>query len=278
MYDHIKTANINAYMKDLDQYPRITHERERELYELMHSGDPVKADAAREELITSNLRIVVKLAHAFKQFMPFDDLVQEGNLGLIKAADKFDPDKCPKFSVVAASWAKQMMRKAILAQQRTVRIPGGAAQMAAKIAKTRNRLEAATGKVPTNHEIAMIIGVTEQRVDSHAQADIQMCSLDDTVNDDSPTTFNDMLHETIDDHDDGPEDVPDAIKDLRVLITRMPDKDRFLMERSYGIGCEPLTVDVLAQETGMSPQCINGRLCSWYSHLHEVLTDKGYSF
>ena len=87
-----------------------------------------------------------------------------------------------------------------------------------------------------------------------------------------------MLLETIDEHDDGPEDLPDAVQDLRRLIGLLPDKDKFLITRSYGIGCAPVSIDVLSQETGMCPRCINGRLYSLYQHLHEVMKDKHYSF
>lgn len=279
MLDHIRTDNITTYMKEVESFPRISHERERELYNIMHSEDKVAAEEARTELITSNLRLVVKLSHDYKQFgQAFSDIVQEGNIGLVIAADKFNPDICPKFSVVAAWWIKQRIRKSILSQTRTVRIPDGAAQLASRIARTRHAYEAMFGENPTNEEVAEILGISVRRVEGAAIAEVAICSMDEKVNEDSTTTFEDMLVETIDDTNDTPEDMDEAVYDLHALIDKLNDKDKFLLKNSYGIGCAAQPLDMLAQETGMSPRCIRGRLYSIYQHLHEVMKDKQYDF
>lgn len=279
MIEHIRTDNITAYMNEVESYPRISHERERELYNLMHGEDKDAADAARNELITSNLRLVVKLSHDYKRFgQAFSDIVQEGNLGLIAAADKFNPDICPKFSVVAAWWIKQRIRKSILSQTRTVRIPDGAAQLASRIARTKHEYEATFGEVPTNEELAELVGVSVRRIEGAAIADVSICSIDEKVNDDSETTFEDMLIETIDDSNDEPEDMDDAVYDLRHLISRLSQKDQFLLKNSYGIDCPVVPIEILAQETAMSIRCIRGRLYNLYQHLYEVLKDKKYDF
>ena len=279
MTEHIRTDNITTYMNEVESYPRISHERERELYNLMHGEDREAAEAARNELITSNLRLVVKLSHDYKRFnQSFSDIVQEGNLGLIAAADKFNPDICPKFSVVAAWWIKQRIRKSILSQTRTVRIPDGAAQLASRVAKAKHAYEAMFGEVPTNEELAEILGVSVKRVEGAAIADVAICSIDEKVNEDSDTTFEDMLIETIDDSNDEPEDLDDAVVDLHHMIARLNAKDQFLLKNSYGINCPVVPIEILSQETGMSVRCIRGRLYSIYQHLHEVLKDKQYDF
>lgn len=279
MLDHIRTDNITTYMKEVESFPRISHERERELYNIMHGEDKVAAEEARTELITANLRLVVKLSHDYKQFgQAFSDIVQEGNLGLVIAADKFNPDICPKFSVVAAWWIKQRIRKSILSQTRTVRIPDGAAQLASRVAKTRHSYEAMFGELPTNEEVAEILGVSVRRIEGAAIADVNICSMDEQVNEDSKTTFEEMLIETIDDTNDEPEDMDEAVCDLNRLVEKLPAKDKFLLKNSYGFGCVAQPIEILAQETGMSPRCIRGRLHSIYQHLYEVLKDKQYDF
>lgn len=279
MLDHIKTDNITTYMNEVESFPRISHERERELYNIMHGEDKHAAEEARTELITSNLRLVVKLSHDYKRFgQAFSDIVQEGNMGLITAADKFNPDICPKFSVVAAWWIKQRIRKSILSQTITVRIPDGAAQLASRIAKTRHAYEAMFGENPTNEEVAEILGISVRRVEGAAIAEVAICSMDEKVNEDSTTTFEDMLVETIDDTNDAPEDMDEAVYDLHTIIDKLNDKDKFLLKNSYGIGCTAQSPEMLAQETGMSPRCIRGRLYSIYQHLHEVMKDKQYDF
>lgn len=278
MTEHLKVDNIDQFMSDIEKYPRLTHEQERELGAQMHGSDPEKAAAARETLITSNLRLVVKVAHQFKKYIPLKDAVQEGCLGLMMAVDKFDPDRCSKLSVVVGLWCKQCIRKAILSKSRNVRVPGTASQRAARIAKIKHRYEFQENRTPTNAEIAAELGISEQRVESNKIADIGFCSLDEKVSEDSAVTYEDMLIETIDDRDDAPEDMPDAIKDLRMLIYKLPDRDQFILTRSYGIGCEPVPVDVISQETGMCARNIQGRLYNLYRHLHAVMTDKSYSF
>ena len=125
----IRTENITSYMRDIKQIPLINRDKEAELSAMIHSDDDMQVLAARNELVCSNLRLVVKIAHDFKQYrLPFDDLVAEGNIGLIRAAEKFDPGKGAKFSCYAAWWIKQAMRKAIANQTRTIRVPGQCAQ------------------------------------------------------------------------------------------------------------------------------------------------------
>ena len=279
MTEHFRTAKIDQYMHDIEPYSRTTRERERELYNLMHGEDKDAADQARNELITSNLKLVVALAHSFKRYgVAFDDLVQEGNMGLCVAADKFNPDICEKFSIVAASWIKQRIRKAVLSQTRTVRVPDGMCQMAARIAKTKHAYEAMFGELPTNEEVAEILGVSVRRIEGAAIADVNICSMDEQVNEDSKTTFEEMLIETIDDTNDEPEDMDEAVCDLNRLVEKLPAKDKFLLKNSYGLGCIAQPIEILAQETGMSPRCIRGRLHSIYQHLYEVLKDKQYDF
>ena len=278
MIEHIKTDNIDKLMRDIDKYPRLTHAEELELHKQMHGDDPVLAEAAREKMICCNIRLVIKIAHAFKKYMSFNDIISEGCLGLITAVDKFDPERAPKFSVCAGFWIKQNIRRAILSKTRTVAIPGGAAQRAARIARIKHRYEFQENREPTTTEIAEELGISEVRVESNKIADVSFCSLDEQVKEDAATTYEDMLIETIDEQDDTPEDMPDAITDLRRLIGLLPAKDQFLLTRSYGIGCTPVPIEILAQETGMSCRCINGRLYSLYQHLHEVMKDKHYSF
>ena len=276
---HIKTSKIDQYMRDIEQYPRLTHQEERELYNLMHGDDPAKADAAREKLICCNLRLVVSLAHQFKRYkIEFNDLVQVGTQGLMLAADKFDPDRCEKFSIVAASWIKHSMRKNILDCSRTVRLPSGAAQLAARVARVRHAYEAEFGQLPTDEYVAEQLGVSVLRVQGTAVSEITIASMDEKVSEDSDTTFSDMICETVTNDDDTPSDMTDCLHDINTLIGRMSAKDQFLIKHSYGLGCESASIDILSQETGMSVRCIKGRLYSIYQHLNEVLHDKGYDY
>ena len=273
---HIKTDNIDPLMRDIKQYPRLTRDQEVQLYHEMHGQDTAKAEAAREKLICCNIRLVIKLAHDFKRYLSYSELVQEGCRGLVTAVDKYNPDINPRFSIGASNWIKNAMRKAILSNSRSVRVPSSQAQLAAKIAKTKHSFEASNGRLPNTEEISEAVGVSEYRVHSAEEADIRICSIDEQIDQDSATTFADQLAETIEPDDDVPEDMPDVMKDIHMLMNRMSDKDRFLLDKSYGLTCQAVPTEILAQETGMSIRCINGRLSAIYQHLHEVLKDKQY--
>ena len=274
-----RTAKVDRLMKDIQQYPRLSHEEERNLWEIMHSDDKTAAEKAREKLINCNIRLVVSLAHQFKKYkLDFEDLVQEGIKGLIVAADKFDPDRCPRFSIVASSWVKQSLRKALLSQTRTIRVPDMASQLAARVAKVRHAYEAEFAELPSDEYVASKLGITTRRLAGATIADISIASMNEAVSEDSDTTFEDMLGETLEDEDDFTSDKEDCIHDLHYFINKLPDRDRFLIVHSYGIDCDIVPVEILAQETGMSCRCIRGALYSIYQHLHECLKDKGYSY
>ncbi len=126
-----KTDTMKVYMQEIGQIPLVTREEEVDL-----AADIAKGSAAaRHKLIQSNLRLVVKIAHDFKGLgLPLVDLISEGNIGLMKAVEKFDPSKGAKFSSYAAWWIKQSMRRALSNQSRTIRIP---VQSAGKINKIK---------------------------------------------------------------------------------------------------------------------------------------------
>lgn len=192
----VQTDNITHYMKQIQQYKRITEQREVELADLIHNGSPREKEAAREELICANLRLVVKIAHDFKQYaLPFQDIIAEGNCGLMLAADKFEPSKGARFSCYAAWWIKQSIRKALLNQTRTIRIPGGAAQKISKLQRTRKAILRETGKEPTEEELSAATGISMTTIENLRYSDIQSFSMDDTVEDDEKTTYGALLHE-----------------------------------------------------------------------------------
>ena len=269
------TENIDTYMTDIDEFKGITVEREIELYHMMHTGDPNKREDARNELITSNLRLVVKIAHDFKKYgVTFADLVQEGNVGLMTAADKFDPKHGAKFSYFAAFWIKQSMRKAILNQSRTIRIPNCAAQMSAKLHKIKQRYLAEKGRLPTMEESAQELGVSEERIEGLSFSDIQIASINEKIDEDSDTTFEEVIHSETDEAQAKQEEVSQAVDaTLNLLKTKFSDMDRFIILHAYGIDCKPLTPAIIAQETGLSEIEISIRMRRICKELKPMLKD-----
>jgi RNA polymerase primary sigma factor len=152
---------MKLYMQQVAQYPLVTREEEVQLAAQIKKG----STRARAKLIRSNLRLVVKIAHDFKsRGLPLLDLISEGNIGLVRAVEKFDPAKGAKLSSYAAWWIKQAMRRALANQGRTVRIPVQSATKIAKINATRVQLRDRLGREPTDAETAETAHLTERTV------------------------------------------------------------------------------------------------------------------
>ena len=152
---------VRMYLKDIGNIPLLTPERETYLAEQIALGNK----AAKDELIEANLRLVVSIAkrHVGKG-MYFLDLIQEGNLGLIKAVDKFDYSKGFKFSTYATWWIRQAITRAIADQARTIRIPVHMVETIHKVSRTARQLLQELGREPTTDEIAEKLGVTPEKV------------------------------------------------------------------------------------------------------------------
>ncbi|NCC66519.1 MAG: sigma-70 family RNA polymerase sigma factor [Spirochaetia bacterium] len=150
-----KNDTMKVYMQDIGQISLVTKEEEVDLAAKIHGTDPKAHEEARATLIQANLRLVVKIAHDFKGLgLPLLDLISEGNIGLMRAGEKFDPAKGAKFSSYAAWWIKQSMRRALANQSRTIRIPVQSAGKINKIKSVRMKLTEELGREPTDAEIA----------------------------------------------------------------------------------------------------------------------------
>jgi len=270
-----KLDNIDRFMKDIEQYPRLTVAQEVELHRIMHGDDQDAAAAAREKLIVSNLRLVVSICHSYTKYkIGLADLVQIGAQGLITAVDKYDPTRCENLAAVGGWWIRQHLRRALTSHSRTVRIPGGMAQLAAKVAKTRNAFEAAHGRKPTDEELAEATGISLTRLEGARTADISLVSTNEKLDADSEVTFEEMLSEEDDSEQKRMAAKGSAIEHILSSMDNLSDMDRFLIKSTYGIGCEPVSMDVLTTETGWCKQRIHGRLCQIYKKIREHVGDQ----
>ena len=155
---------LNKYMKEIGEYPLLTADEERELAYQMRSEDPEVAQAAREKLINSNLRLVVAVAKNYNNsHMETLDLIAEGNLGLINAVEKYNPDLGYRFSTCATPWIRQAITKAITDCGKTIRIPAHIYQMLNKYRATIAELES-NGEKATAERIAEKMGIDVEKV------------------------------------------------------------------------------------------------------------------
>ena len=224
--------SLKLYMEQISQYGLVTPAEEVELAARIKEG----SKEAREKLIRSNLRLVVKIAHDFKgRGLPLLDLIAEGNIGLIRAVEKFDPSKGAKLSSYSAWWIKQSMRRAIANQARTVRIP---IQSSAKLMKIRNakvELTEQLDREPTHSEVAQHTGLTERTVSSLAKVKSGIVSLDAPIRVGEEGEFQDLVPD-----DDSPrpdEEVDDADRLARMLelMRYLKKRERAVLQRRFGL-------------------------------------------
>lgn len=152
---------VRMYLKDIGKIELLSQEEEKELAEKMIQGD----EAAREKLVVANLRLVVSIAKRYvNKGMFFLDLIQEGNLGLMKAVEKFDPNMGFKFSTYATWWIRQAITRAIADQARTIRIPVHMVETIHKVSRYQREMIQELGREPTADEIAAKMGMTTDKV------------------------------------------------------------------------------------------------------------------
>lgn len=167
-------TNIKLYLDSLRNIPLLTQEEECELMKKIEKGDK----QARQDMITHNLRLVVSIAKKYQTQMELLDLIQEGNIGLMKALDKFDYTKEYKFSTYATWWIRQSISRAIADKKRTVRLPIHVVDKLSRIKRELAKYESKYGKAPSRKELAEITGYDQELLDTYYQLNTDTVSLD----------------------------------------------------------------------------------------------------
>lgn len=171
-------SSLQAYLDSIGRYPLLTSEEEVKLAKRIKKGDR----AAREQMVAANLRLVVKIAKEYNGYgLPLEDLISEGNIGLIRAVEKFDPKHGTKFSTYASWWIKQAVRRAIANQSKTIRVPVHVADKIQKLRRMGHRLTEELGREPDDAELAEELEISESKVAQLRCAGLQPLSLDAAV-------------------------------------------------------------------------------------------------
>ena len=181
---------VRMYLKEIGKVPLLTAEREKELAERMAAGD----DSAKTELVEANLRLVVSIAKRYVgKGMFFLDLIQEGNLGLMKAVDKFDYTKGYKFSTYATWWIRQAITRAIADQARTIRIPVHMVETIHKVSRYQRQMLQELGREPTPAEIGEKMGMSAERVREIMKVALDPVSLETPIGEEEDSHLGDFI-------------------------------------------------------------------------------------
>jgi len=247
------TDAMSLFLQEVRRYPLLSREEEIELAQRIERGDL----EAKERLVNSNFRLVISNARKYQGHdLPLLDLIQEGILGLIRAAEKFDWRKGYKFSTYATFWIRQALQRALDNRSRTIRIPVHLGQRERRIARVQRELAAQLGRDPTEEEIAQAAELSVQDVREAREIARVVTSLDRPVGEEEETPFGALLPS----EQRGPEEEVDiSLREdaLRRALERLPEREREVVKLRYGInGDDPTPLSETGRRLGISQDAV----------------------
>ena len=240
---------LDKYLVEIGREPMITVDEEIELAQEIHKGGR-KGERAKEKLIKANLRFVVSVAKQYQhQGLSLTDLIDEGNIGLVKAAEKFDETRGFKFISYAVWWIRQSILQAIAEQSRIVRLPLNQVGAISKINQVTNEFIQKHNRRPSIHELAELTGIDEARIHQSQNADNHHMSIDAPFSDDDDNSMSDMLASGEDSRTDRGVDFESMSDDLKsVLQNTLKERESKIVIECFGIGCQEKGLEEIGTE------------------------------
>jgi RNA polymerase primary sigma factor len=270
MNDRETPNPLGRYLRQIGRGRLLTHEEEIDLGRRTREGDKT----ARSKLVEKNLRLVIPIAKKYRGMgLPFGDLIQEGNIGLMRAADKFDPEKGFRFSTYATWWIRQAVQRAVADKGRTIRVPVHMGEKIRKMARTYNELSAQLQREPTDEEVAERLSWDVDRVKEVKSAIPDATSLNQPLSsDEGSSELGDFVE---DERESGA--VGEVVKELETRrlvesVAGLPERQRRVLVRRYGLdGEKPATLADLSEELEVSRE----RVRQLQREAERVLKDEG---
>lgn len=236
---------IKAYLREISKTDLLTPQQEIELADRIKQGD----EAAKDLMIRANLRLVVKIAQGYMGIgLPLLDLISEGNIGLIKAVERFDPNKGGKLSTYGSWWIKQSIKRALANQSKTIRLPAHLVDKISKMRTITHDLAEKLKRDPTNEEIAAVMGVKPGMIAHWRSVSVRPTSLDAPIGDTDGSEFSDIIG---DERTQTPyEEINDRQKKNSVfsLMLHLDEREREILKYRYGLdGAEVETLETVGE-------------------------------
>jgi RNA polymerase primary sigma factor len=251
----INDANFEQYLKEIRETPLLTAQQELELSRRIRGGD----EAAREQMIKANLRLVVSVAKDFlNRGLPFMDLIAEGNIGLMRGIEKFDPEQGNRFSTYGVHWIKQSIRRALVNSSKTVRIPSYMVELISQFKQKANEMTMkAGGKKPDTRIIAKEVGLTDDQLDMMRAALNSTTQSSDFRSADGEASLTDMIADQR--SPDPAEEAMTAneIMMLNEMLEGISEREAKILKMRYGIDHDhPMTLSEIGEELGLTRERI----------------------
>lgn len=247
-------SSMKFYLREISRTALLTIEEETALAERIKQGD----QRARDHMIRANLRLVVKIAGDYAGYgVSMSDLVSEGNIGLMKAVDRFDPEKGGKFSTYGAWWIKASIKRALADQSKTVRLPVHMVDKIARIRRIASSLTEVLGREPTDDELVAETGLSPHNVAMLKQAALRPTSLDAPVNSGEATEYGEIIA------DEAASNPLDLLSDKNLhdqigeLLASLDERERRIIDGRFGLnGLKPMLLEDVGREFGVSRERI----------------------
>ena len=265
-------ANLAVYLREISRVPLLTREEELDLARRARAGD----EEAKQRLIEANLRLVVQVARRYlNRGLPLPDLIEEGNIGLLRAVDKFEPERGLRFSTYGVWWIRQAVARALANQARTIRLPVHVEQLLGRYKREHQRLTQTLGRAPTAAELAQAMGTSEEQVTELEELRLQPVSLDAPVGEDTR-----RLVDTIADDSADPADTLSRLlqtrADLAAVLDDLAPNERTVLRRRFGLdGEEPETLEAIGRRMDYSRERIRQIEAAGLRKLRVLLKARG---
>jgi RNA polymerase primary sigma factor len=250
-YSSSETASaLDIYLREIGRFDRVTPQEEIELAAKIKAGDL----EAKETLIRANLRLVVKIAQDYSRLgLPLLDLISEGNLGLIKAVERFDPSKGGKLSTYGAWWIKQSIKRALANQSKTIRLPVHLVDKIARLKRTANQMTEELGREPTDEELGAELGISSSKVSELKVLALRPSSLDEPVGDSQNKDLSEIIGDESAQSPSQAYAEKDMIDDLKSQLEKLDEREADIIRLRFGFnGQRPLTLEEVGEHFGIT--------------------------
>ena len=242
---------LQLYLRQINESPLLTAAEEKDLgRKIVNDNDP----AAREHMVRSNLRLVVNIAkHYVNRGMALPDLIAEGNIGLLKAVEGFDPENGCRFSTYASWWIKQAIKRALINTVQPIHVPAYMIEMMSKFRQGTREMEEKLGRLPSVEELGVHLQMTPKKIRIIKKAVKAFNSPTQSGSADGELTINDMVADTNNPTPDAAVRDTDELRQLMQLMDKIDERAAKILKLRYGIGgAEPMTLKEIGEQIGLT--------------------------